>query len=1284
MNADSVKQYGAGSSPLHSGSPYENVICSAVPPISFNALVIFKKYGLYYLVLSIALMTLSYQSGSIRSEISELKNAARELSQGVSSIEGTIAKQLPDSGLVSMLQEGTAWNRMASFNAYPYELLLYRDDSLLMWTQNLVIPSQPVNMLPEGISFQRLSNGYYLVYRKYIPVFGESKHYTALALVPVKYEYEAYNSYLKPHFSDNFSIANYFQVSVTREPDYIPVMDANGKAIFYVGINPADYSVKASALALLLFLASLVLFVMFLQQLLNLLPDGRLVWLKLAMLAVLFFAIYLLMSAKAILPVGVKNWKIFDADLFASEGVASSLGSLAIQLLFLFWACIYITNKVHIRIRIELNSMKNYLVHLVGYSVIFFLGIYMVDVIRALVRDSKIEFVFFNPLQPDYYSILGVVCIALIFICLFLLSLKIIATLQRNALRPVDNAIVLLICTTLAFLYYLAYDTGISGLWVMIWINALIFILPWFSTPTRAGINFTGLFLLLVFVSASGAALLLVYGEKKEQDMRINFARKLINTEDKVTEFLLADLQGKITRDTFLIRFFQAANDSGPELAGKLQQTYFQDGFNRYRIRYYPVDPKGYLLSGKDENFGFVTEKGLKSMKTEIIKNELYHVSSPSGSFIYLAEYPVRSGDSTLGKLFVELTADAYKSAGVYPELLLEDKDKLPYQYMNYSFALYSHDHLIEQNGTYNYDFHLKWSQDESREYQYVNYHGYHHLVYNRGNGIVIVISSKTNWFSYFTSYFSFLFVVFFNIMLLVLLFNLISINPSLRSIRQFFRIASLRMLIHGFFMLFILVLLLIIAIVASRFFIKQYNDLSIQAVVDKMDRVTQSVQVLYTDNDLVRSPEAFQSFLKKSVSSFSDVQDIDVNFYDLQGNLVATSQRSFFEKGLVSKKMNPLAFKELSDEGPAELVKEEQVGSLKFYSGYRIIRSPKGEPVLFVHVPYFNSKAKLNEQVGFFFVALVNVLVLAIIMAGLLAPLISRQITRKLSLIGEKFKQVKVGSGNELIEWHANDEIGNLVTEYNRMIGHLEQSADKLARSERDLAWREMAKQVAHEIKNPLTPMKLGIQHLQRANEQHAPNLPELTAKVAQTLIEQIDNLSHIANEFSNYAKMPRPVFEHIDVNDVVQTACNLLKEGEGAEIHLYHHAERSIVSADKNQLLSVFNNLLLNAVQSIPEDRAGSVKVITENVDGQLVVSVSDNGIGISEAEAKNVFIPSFTTKSSGTGLGLAISKDYVESFGGTIDFVSVKNVGTTFFVKLPVASDGDSKQGVLQIPS
>jgi signal transduction histidine kinase len=791
--------------------------------------------------------------------------------------------------------------------------------------------------------------------------------------------------------------------------------------------------------------------------------------------------------------------------------------------------------------------------------------------------------------------------------------------------------------------------------------------------PGRGELNFSRLFLLLVFVSGSCAALLQFYGDKKEKDTRINIAKKLITTGDAVTEYLLSDLQPKISSDQFIISFYKSPQFQGKNLIDRLQQVYFQEGFSRYTIRYFPVDVNGYLVPVEGMDFGSVTEIGMKAGKEELIPGELYHSSSLSGVFTYLAEYPILENDTLLGRLYVELKASAYKSAGVYPELLLEEKDKLPFNTPEYSFAIYQQNHLVEQNGNYFYDYHLKWLPDARYEEKYVLDNGSSHLLYNAGNNLIIVVSRKSMWFPYFFSYFSFLFVVFFNITLLLLGLNILSIYPTVKSLRQFLRAASLRTLIHGFFMIFILVVLLIIAYVSGTFFLRQFNDLSRQIVIDKINRVAESVQVLFNQNgDPALQREDHSALLKKNIAILSDIQDIDINFYDLGGNLITSSQPSFFEKGLISRKMNPESYNELIREGLTVMVMEEQVGGLKFYSGYQAIRDVKGAPLVFIHLPYFNSRSNLNEQVGFFFVALVNILVLTTILAGLLAPLISRQITRKLSLIGDKFRKVKVGSGNELIEWQANDEIGSLVNEYNKMIIQLEESARRLARSERELAWREMAQQVAHEIKNPLTPMKLSMQHLQRAYERNDPNLKELIAKVSGTLVEQIDNLSQIATEFSNFAKMPRPEIETVNVNEVLQSAFNLHKETGETHLHLHHHAERSTVLADKNQLLSVFNNLILNAIQSIPEERNGNINVITENTDGQLVVSVSDNGVGISEEEGTKVFTPNFTTKSSGTGLGLAICKNIVESFGGTISFTSDKNVGTTFFVRMPVASE------------
>ena len=234
-------------------------------------------------------------------------------------------------------------------------------------------------------------------------------------------------------------------------------------------------------------------------------------------------------------------------------------------------------------------------------------------------------------------------------------------------------------------------------------------------------------------------------------------------------------------------------------------------------------------------------------------------------------------------------------------------------------------------------------------------------------------------------------------------------------------------------------------------------------------------------------------------------------------------------------------------------------------------------------------------------------------------------------------------------------------------MIKELEQSAHKLARSERESAWREMAKQIAHEIKNPLTPMKLSIQYLRRAIDSGDPNVLELSKKVTKTLEEQIENLSSIATAFSSFAKMPKVNNEIINLNELVKSIADLFAREGRAEVSFNSEAKLPMVFADKNQLISLFNNLLKNAMQSIPEGRAGFIDLHIRDEDGWVIASVSDNGSGIPKENYEKVFVPNFTTKSSGTGLGLAISKQIIEGSGGDLWFESKENVGTTFFVKL-----------------
>ena len=280
----------------------------------------------------------------------------------------------------------------------------------------------------------------------------------------------------------------------------------------------------------------------------------------------------------------------------------------------------------------------------------------------------------------------------------------------------------------------------------------------------------------------------------------------------------------------------------------------------------------------------------------------------------------------------------------------------------------------------------------------------------------------------------------------------------------------------------------------------------------------------------------------------------------------------------------------------------------------------------------------------------------------------ISSRITEPLKLLQNKLSKIKLGTTNELIEWKNKDEIGNLIIEYNRMIVELSNSAEMHAKSERESAWREMAKQVAHEIKNPLTPMKLSIQYLERSWKDNAPDWESKLEKVTKTMVEQIDTLTTIANEFSNFAKMPTANNEKLTLSSIIDIATALYQNEIRIEIN-YNGCEQIQVYADKEQLLRVFNNIIKNGLQAIKEGDEGMITIRLSRNELMVQVAISDNGVGIEEVQKDRIFFPNFTTKSSGTGLGLAMVKNIVEMSNGRIWFETEIGKGTTFFIELPI---------------
>jgi nitrogen fixation/metabolism regulation signal transduction histidine kinase len=286
------------------------------------------------------------------------------------------------------------------------------------------------------------------------------------------------------------------------------------------------------------------------------------------------------------------------------------------------------------------------------------------------------------------------------------------------------------------------------------------------------------------------------------------------------------------------------------------------------------------------------------------------------------------------------------------------------------------------------------------------------------------------------------------------------------------------------------------------------------------------------------------------------------------------------------------------------------------------------------------------------------------------LSVFISGRLTAPLAMLSEGLASVGVGKKSEHLSYSGSDEIGELVRQYNRMVDEIEESAMKLANSEREYAWREMAKQIAHEIKNPLTPMKLNIQQLLKSWHDKIPGFDKKLETFSKNQIEYIDNLSSIATAFSSFAKMPGNNPAEVDLTDQIRMSLELYKNSDNIRFDVeWPHESKVIVYADKEHLNGIFSNLIKNGIQSIPQGQDGVVAIKMETNGNRVTVAISDNGTGIPEEIRMKMFTPNFTTKSSGMGLGLSIVRKYVENAGGSIWFESESGKGTVFYVELPV---------------
>lgn len=406
----------------------------------------------------------------------------------------------------------------------------------------------------------------------------------------------------------------------------------------------------------------------------------------------------------------------------------------------------------------------------------------------------------------------------------------------------------------------------------------------------------------------------------------------------------------------------------------------------------------------------------------------------------------------------------------------------------------------------------------------------------------------------------------------------------------------------------------------------------------------------------------------KSKIYEIKDIHNLEIHLYDLDGKLLRSSRASFLRDTSYARLSKDILTHIENSPNKSYVYSFEEDGQ-EYQSSYSYITDASFKPLAIMSLPYIEDDGFMNKELNENLKRAVVVYGFMLFFAIILAYLLTKYITRSLRTVSEKITETRLNKKNQKIklDTRSSEEITTLVDAYNSMIDELEISAAQLATSEREAAWREMAKQVAHEIKNPLTPMRLSVQSFQRKFDPKDPEIVEKVSEYSHTLIQQIDTMSSIASAFSTYAKMPAQQDESLDVVKITRLALDIFNEDY---IYFFSDEKELIATFDRTQWIRVVTNLVKNGIQAIdkkqPEEPRIEVRVFSQN--NFTHISVTDNGAGITEENKAKVFEPKFTTKSSGMGLGLAMVKNIVETYHGSISLQSVEGKGTTFTVAIP----------------
>ncbi len=1193
------------------------------------------------------------------------------------------------------LSDGKPFSELLIDSPYPH--YLYRDSTLLVWSDHRYgINYALFSGAKSGTQVIETNQGKFLQLSKREQT--GSTLYELFSLIELQSHYHADRGETSLGYNPKIFAAVPQLLSILNANSYMPVMDEAGRPLFYVSppkgwVNGAGHIPAQSSLLMLL---ALIFLAIYLVRSVHHRPTRHRY--RLVLLILLFFVVVLrgLMLYFSI-PFSFYRNAVFDPQYYDGTPFSPSLGDLLLNGLGLLWVLMY-ANRTYFRTVTYRRLVSSgpgfqYLVALLILLVSFMSSYLCYRELTTLYGSTLYTLditlsITFNPLK---------IAALLVFVCLsglyFMINQLIFIVFIRLAPDYRIGAAILMLGVAMVALVSWLLGVGFE----LIFLAHMAYLLTLYLTRlprTFYGFKYpTTIYYFLTALLCALTATYVVENQENNKDVlsKKEFGRQVLAGNDLLTEFLLTkdiqlvaqdeEVQAHLVNDVPLAREI---------IQQKIRNKYLKQYLDPYTAEVLTFDRDGNSLDNSalaHTHSYYVDAWGKPTYATTY--PGVYMVDTPGQDTLEAASAEpgvstpgVDTPDTGFTKHYVAFVTvqNAAQPAG-YVVLVLRQKpqaahtplplpderfDKTP-ETQEYSYAIFKGAEQMYSGGSYNYErkFPSTILLDSALYKTGLTMHGYRHVGQADTRNRRIVVSTKSWGWNGFLANFSFLYLILVVVVLLAIIGH--ALHSGIAALPLTYSTKIQVLLNVSFIIPLLIVLFFILRIIGTDYRENQEN-----AHVDKTRNLSANV-LKYMDD--YRQGKMSQAYFEQQIQEIARDADLGINLYDTTGRILLASKPMLYQGGLVSGLINPAAMKQIVEQKENQLLLYESLGEKPYYTAYVGLKSYDQKLLGVLSVPQFNARSILDRQIIDIVASILIVFTIMFIVFLLVSYFASNLLIEPLRVLARKISTTNLNQLNDPLPWHSNDEIGSLIKKYNQMLVNLDQNKQALSLNEKQSAWREMARQVAHEIKNPLTPMKLTLQQLQRTIRRDDPEALEKVNRAMESIIKQIDTIGHIAQSFSDIARMPPPQNEVFEVTSVVNKAYELYASDETVIFRRQIAPGPLYVSGGRQQFGGSISNLIINARQSVPSSRTAEITVRLYTHNETIIVEVKDNGTGIPQNIRSRVFLPNFTTRPGGTGLGLAMAKRIIEYAGGSIWFETEEGIGTTFFLSLPLVESPKS---------